>query len=98
MLPGAQAELVFQHGVGAGAGLSHAVFDVGQGAHGELQAVGEIGAVAVAQREAPTHDVVAEPLQGVAVHGPIMTHRGGNVELPRPFVSISCSTKRKSVP
>jgi len=37
------------------------VFDVGQGAHGELQAVGQVGAVAEAQRDAPAHDVVAEP-------------------------------------
>jgi hypothetical protein len=77
MLPGVQASLFFQHGVGAGAGLAHPVFDVGQGAHGELQAVGQIGAVAVAQREAPTHDAVAEPFQGMLIHGPIMTHRGG---------------------
>ena len=72
-------QLVFQHGVGAGAGLAHAVLDVGQGAHGELQAVGQIGAVAVAQCHAPTHDVVAEAFQGVSVHGSIMTHQGGNV-------------------
>ena len=58
-------QLVFQHGVGAGAGLAHAVLDVGQRAHGELQAVGQIGAVAETQRHAPTHDVVAEPFQGV---------------------------------
>ena len=81
-------QLVFQHGVGAGAGLAHAVLDVGQGAHGELQAVGQIGAVAVAQRDAPTHDVVAEPFQGASVHAVIMTHQGGNVESPCPFLSI----------
>jgi len=57
------------------------VLDVGQGAHGELQAVDQIGAVAEAQREAATHDVVAEPFQGTSLHGPIMT-RGGNAELP----------------
>ena len=61
-------QLVLQHGVGAGAGLAHAVLDVGQGAHGERQAVGQIGAVAVAQCHAATHDVVAEPFQGASVH------------------------------
>ena len=61
-------QLVLQDGVGARAGLAHAVLDVGQGAHGELQAVGQVGAVAVAQRHAPTHDVVAEPFQGASVH------------------------------
>ena len=81
-------QLVFQHGVGAGAGLAHAVLDVGQGAHGELQAVGQIGAVAVAQCYAPTHDVVAEPFQGASIHEAIMTHQGGNVEPPCPFLSI----------
>ena len=81
-------QLVFQHGVGAGAGLAHAVLDVGQRAHGELQAVGQIGAVAVAQCHAPTHDVVAEPFQGASVHAVIMTHKGGNVESPCPFLSI----------
>ena len=74
------------------AGLTHAVLDVGQGAHGELQAVGQIGAVAVAQRYAPTHDVVAEPFQGASIHASIMTHEGGKVESPCPFVSI-CRTK-----
>jgi hypothetical protein len=72
------------------------VFDVGQGAHGELQAVGQIGAVAEAQREAATHDVVAEPLQGMSLHGPIMMDSGGNFVLPHPFVSIQCPIKRKS--
>ncbi len=85
---GGPGNLVLQHGVGAGAGLAYAVLDVGQGAHSELQAVGQIGAVAVAQGYAPTHDVVAEPFQGVTVHGSIMTHQGGNVESPCPFLSI----------
>ena len=85
---GRPGKLVLQHGVGAGAGLAHAVLDVGQRAHGELQAVGQIGAVAVAQRDAATHDVVAEPFQGVSIHGSIMTHQGGNVESPCPFLSI----------
>src|SRR6516165_1814594 len=73
---GRPRELVFQHGVGAGAGLAHTVFDVGQGAHGELEAVGQVGAVAVAQRDTAAHDVVAEPFQGISLHGPIMTHYG----------------------
>ena len=81
-------QLVLQHGVGARAGLAHAVLDVGQRAHGELQAVGQIGAVAVAQRHAPTHDVVAEPFQGASVHAVIMTDQGGNVESLCPFLSI----------
>ena len=85
---GCPGQLVFQHGVGARAGLAHAVLDVGQRAHGELQAVGQVGAVAVAQRHAPTHDVVAEPFQGASVHAAIMTHQGGNVEPPCPFLSI----------
>ena len=89
---GCPGQLVFQHGVGAGAGLAHAVLDVGQGAHGELQAVGQVGAVAIAQRHAPTHDVVAEPFQGASVHAGIMTHEGGNVESPCPFLSV-CRTK-----
>jgi hypothetical protein len=38
------------------------VLDVGQRAHREVQAVGQIGAVAEAQRDAPTHDVVQMPL------------------------------------
>jgi hypothetical protein len=61
---------------GAGAGLAHAVFDVGEGAHGELQAVGQVGAGAVAQRDAAAHDVVAEPSQCMLVHEGIMTHHG----------------------
>ena len=73
---GCPAELVFQHGVGARAGLAHPVFDVGQGAHGELQAVGQVGAIAVAQCHAPTHNVVAEPFQRPLVHEGIMTHHG----------------------
>src|SRR6185312_3723450 len=81
-------QLVLQHGVGAGAGLPHTVLDVGQRAHGELQAIGEIGAVAVAQCHAATHDVMAEPFQGVSVHAVIMTDKGGNVESPCPFLSI----------
>ena len=85
-------QLVFQHGVGAGAGLAHAVLDVGQGAHGELQAVGQIGAVAVAQCDAPTHDVVAEPFQGASIHAVIMTDKSGNVESLCPFRSV-CRTK-----
>jgi hypothetical protein len=64
------------------------VLDVGEGAHRELQAVGQIGAVAVAQRYAPAHDVVPEPFQGASVHAGIMTHQGGKVELPCPFLSI----------
>ena len=94
MLPGAQASLFSKHGVGARAGLAHAVLDVGQGAHGELQAVGQIGAVAVAQRDAPTHDVVAEPFQGASVHRSIMTHEGSNVESPYPFLSTRCTDNR----
>jgi hypothetical protein len=39
------------------------VLDVREGAHGELQAVGQIGVVAEDQRDAPTHDVVVEPFQ-----------------------------------
>ena len=85
---GCPGQLVFQHGVGARAGLAHAVLDVGQRAHGELQAVGQVGAVAVAQRYAPTHDVVAEPFQGASIHEVIMTHQGGNVESPCPFRSV----------
>ena len=46
------------------AGRAHAVLDVGERAHGELHAVGQVGAVAVAQCYPPTHDVVAEPFQG----------------------------------
>ena len=61
---GCPGQFVFQHGVGAGAGLAHTVLDVGQGAHGELQAVGQVDAGAEAQRHAPAHDVVAEPFQG----------------------------------
>ena len=87
MLPGARASL-FSDGVGARAGLARAVFDVGQGAHGELQAVGQVGAVAVAQCYAPTHDVVAEPFQGASIHTGIMTDEGGNVQLLCPFPSI----------
>jgi hypothetical protein len=64
------------------------MFDIGQGAHGELEAIGQIGAGAKAQCDAPTHDVVAEALQGILIHGPIMTLRGGNVELSRHSVSI----------
>ena len=78
MLPRCPGQLVFQHGVGAGAGLAHAVLDVGQRAHGELQAVGQVGAVAVAQRDAPTHDVVAEAFQGVSVQ----VHRRGDPPPP----------------
>ena len=88
-------QLVLQHGVGARAGLTHAVLDVSQRAHGELQAAGQIGAVAVAQCDAPTHDVVAEPFQGMTVHRSIMTHQGGNVESPCPFRSICCTKQRK---
>ena len=87
MLP-CPGQLVFQHGVGAGAGLADAVLDVGQGAHGELQAIGQVGAIAVAQRHASAHDVVAEPFQGVSVHAVIMTDKGGNVESPCTFLSI----------
>ena len=65
--PRCPGQLVLQHGVGAGAGLAHAVLDVGQRAHGELQAVGQIGAVAVTQRDAAAHDVVAEVLQVASV-------------------------------
>ena len=78
-------QLVFQHGVGAGAGLAHAVLDVGQGAHGELQAVGQVGAVAVAQRDAPTHDVVAEPFQVASVHESIMTHHERQCRVAMPY-------------
>src|SRR6478672_8137955 len=46
---GCPGQLVFQHGVGARVGLAHALLDVGQRAHGERQAIGQIGAVAVAQ-------------------------------------------------
>ena len=56
------------------------MLDVGQGAHGELQAVGQIGAIAVAQCYPPTHDVVAEPFQGASIHTGIMTDKGGNIE------------------
>ena len=75
-------QLVLQHGVGAGAGLTHAVLDVGQRAHGELQAIAQIGAVAETQRHAPTHDLVAEPFQGVSVHAVIMTDKSRKVESP----------------
>src|SRR6202008_128307 len=71
---GCPAKLVFQHGGGAGGGIADAVFDVGQGAHGELQAVGEVGAVAVAQRDATAHDVVAGQGQGILVHERIITN------------------------
>jgi hypothetical protein len=73
---GCPAELVFQHGVGARAGLAYAVLNVGERAHSELQAAGEVGAVAVAQRYAPAHDVVAEPFQAMSIHEAIMTHHG----------------------
>ena len=73
---GCPGQLVFQHGVGARAGLAHAVLDVGERAHGELQARGQVGAVAVAQCHAPTHDVVAQPFQGAAIHTGIMAHQG----------------------
>jgi hypothetical protein len=53
-----------------------------------LQAVGQIGAVAVAQRNAPTHDVVAEPCQVASVHAAMMTYQGGNVEPPCAFLAI----------
>ena len=43
---------------------------------GELQAVGQVGAVAVAQGDAAAHDVVAEPFQGASIHTGIMTHQG----------------------
>ena len=94
MLPGCPGELVLQHGVGAGAGLAHAVLDVGQRAHGELRAVGQVGAVAVAQRDAPTHDVVAEALQGVTVHRSIMTHQGGSPGTPGALASPPVSGRR----
>ena len=81
---GCPAELVFQHGVGAGTGLAYAVFDVREGAHGELQAVGEVGAVAVAQRDAPAHDVVTEPSQRMLVHEAIMTHHGRQCRVDMP--------------
>ena len=55
--------------------------------------LGQIGAVAVAQRNTPTHDVVAEPFQGVAVHAGIMTHEAGNVEPSYPFCSICCTNR-----
>ncbi len=61
------------------------VLDVGQCAHGERQAVGQIGAVAVAQCHSPAHDVVAEPCQVASVHADIMTHQNGNVE---PTISV----------
>jgi hypothetical protein len=64
------------------------MLDVGQRAHGELQAVGQVGAVAVAQCHAAAHDVVAQPVQVASVHGSMMTHADGNVEPPRPFISI----------
>jgi hypothetical protein len=73
------------------------VLDVGQRAHGELQAVGQIGAVAVAQRYAPTHDVVAEPFQGVSIHIDIMADKSGNVESPWPIISISRTKQRKLI-
>ena len=84
-------QLVLQHGVGAGAGLAHAVLDVTQGAHGERQAVGQVGAVAEAQCDAPTHDVVAEPCQVASVHADIMTHQNGNVQPPYLFYSVCCT-------
>jgi hypothetical protein len=90
MLPGAPGQLVLQDGVGARAGLAHAVLDVGQGAHGELQAAGQIGAVAVAQCHAPTHDVVAEVCQVASVHAAMMTHQGGNLESLLLFLSVCC--------
>jgi hypothetical protein len=47
----------------------------------ELQAVGQVGAVAVAQRDASAHNGVAEPFQGISVHTAIiMTHQNGKVE------------------
>ena len=64
--------------------------DVGQRAHGERQAVGQVGAVAVAQRHAAAHDVVAEPFQVASVHALRMTHQGGNVESSYPFYSVRC--------
>ena len=89
MLPECPGQLVFQHGVGAGAGLALAVLDVGQRAHGELQAVGQVGAVAVAQRDAPTHDVVAEAFQGVSVQ----VHRVAAIH-PRPAHDCQDSGER----
>ena len=80
-------QFVLQHGVGARAGLTHSVLDVGQRAHGELQAAREIGAVAVAQRDAPAHDVVAEPFARGPIHAGIMAHESGKVEPPCLFVS-----------
>jgi hypothetical protein len=64
------------------------VLDVGQRAHGELQAVGQIGAVAVAKRHAPAHDVVAEPFQGASIDASIMTDKRGNIQSLCPFHSI----------
>ena len=64
--------LVFQHGVGSRAGPANAVFDVGQGAHCEHEAVGQLGTRAIAQGDPPAHDVAAEPLQRVPVHECIM--------------------------
>ena len=85
MAAGCPGQLVLQHGVGAGAGLTHAVLDVGQGAHGELQGVGQVSAAAVAQGYAPTHDVVAEAFQGASIHASIMTQQGGNVDVIIPI-------------
>ena len=64
------------------------MLDVGQCAHGERQAAGQIGAVAVAQCHSPAHDVVAEPCQVASVHADIMTHQNGNVEPTSPFHSL----------
>ena len=91
-------QLVFQQGVGARAGLTQAVLDVGQRAHGELQAIGQIGAVAETQCHAPTHDVVAEPFQIASVHAAIMTDKGGNVESRCPFLSIRRTKQRNLFP
>ena len=66
------------------------MLDIGEGADGELQAVGQIGAVAKAQGDPPTHDVVGEPFQGALIHAVIMTDKSGNVELLCPFLSICC--------
>ena len=89
MLPGAHPSL-FSRWRRCRAGLAYAVFDVGQGAQDELQAVGQIGAVAIAQCNAPTHDVVAEACQVASVHAFEETYPGGNVELPYPLHSIRC--------
>ena len=74
------------------------MLDVGQGAHGELQAAGQIGAVAVAQRYSSAHDVVAEPCQVSSVHEGIMTHQNGNVEPPCPFGSVYRTNSEKLFP